>query len=245
MILKGSQRLGAGQLARHSLKSENEYVELDELRGFMADELPGALQEAYAISQGKAFAQTLKARGFHIARGDRRGFAAVDFKGEIYAIAKWTGVRTKEFKARLGDPKSLLSVSETKAIIAFRMNGQIKTYISETETAFQKHTAQLADIRLAPLYDLVSTVYYPELTPKMAMKIGGESGSDKLRPRNFEKLAIEANLAKPMVIQRVPELARTVLETIDEIDIVHPVGRDVMTLIKERCERFIRLFHSS
>ncbi len=101
------------------------------------------------------------------------------------------------------------------------------------------------NIRLAPLYDLVSTVYYPELTPNMAMKVGGESKSDKLRPRNFEKLAIEANLAKPMVIQRIPELAQTVLGTIDEIDIVHPVGRDVITLIKERCERFIRLFHSS
>ncbi|VAW06101.1 Toxin HigB / Protein kinase domain of HipA [hydrothermal vent metagenome] len=98
------------------------------------------------------------------------------------------------------------------------------------------------DIRLAPLYDLVSTVYYPELTPKMAMRIGGESRSDKLRARNFEKLADEANLAKPMVIQRVPELARTILETIDEIDIVHPVGRDVIALIKKRCEKFIRLF---
>ncbi len=286
MILKGSQRSGAGQLARHLLKSENEHVELHELRGFMAEELPDALQEAYAISQGtrckqflfslslnppenekvpvevfekaiseiehklgledqpraivfhekegrrhahvvwsridgeemkainlphyklklrdisrelylehnwqmprglmnseerdplnytqaewqqarrdgnnpkalkamfkecwsvsdsrKAFAQALNARGFHLARGDRRGFVAVDFKGEIYAIAKWTGVRTKEVKARLGDPKSLLSVSETRAMIASRMNDQIKIYIKETETAFQKHNAQLA-----------------------------------------------------------------------------------------------------
>ena len=101
------------------------------------------------------------------------------------------------------------------------------------------------DIRLAPLYDLVSTVYYPELTPNMAMKVGGESKSDKLRPRNFEKLAIEANLAKPMVIQRVPELARIILETIDEIDIVHPVGCDVIALIKKRCERFIHLFEAT
>jgi serine/threonine-protein kinase HipA len=27
--------------------------------------------------------------------------------------------------------------------------------------------------RLAPLYDVLSTVYYPELSKKMAMKIGG------------------------------------------------------------------------
>lgn len=97
-------------------------------------------------------------------------------------------------------------------------------------------------IRLAPLYDLVSTVHYPELTEKMAMKIGGENRSDRLQPRHFEKLAEEANLAKPIVVRRVPELARSILDSIDEIDISHPVGRDVMASIKGRCENFIRLF---
>ena len=101
------------------------------------------------------------------------------------------------------------------------------------------------EIRLAPLYDLVSTAYYPELTPKMAMKIGGENRSDRLQPRHFEKLAEEANLAKPIVVRRVPELARSILDSIDDIDISHPLGRDVMALIKERCKKFIRLFDSS
>ena len=102
-------------------------------------------QECWAVSDSrKTFAQALKARGFHLVRGDRRGFVAMDFKGEIYAVAKWTGVRTKDVKARLGDPESLPSLSETKAMIASRMNDQIKTYIKETETAFQKHIAQLA-----------------------------------------------------------------------------------------------------
>lgn len=100
------------------------------------------------------------------------------------------------------------------------------------------------DIRLAPLYDLVSTVYYPELTEKMAMKIGGENRSDRLQSRHFEKLAEEADLAKPIVVRRVPELAQSILQSIDEIDISHPVGRDVMTLIKKRCEKFILLFRS-
>ena len=101
------------------------------------------------------------------------------------------------------------------------------------------------NIRLAPLYDLVSTVYYPELTPKMAMKIGGEARSVRLQPRNFEKLADEADLAKPIVVQRVPELARTILDSIDEIVISHPVGRDVIALIKERCKKFIRVFETT
>jgi hypothetical protein len=52
--------------------------------------LKSMFQECWAVSDShKAFAQALKARGFHIARGDRHGFVAVDFKGEIYAIAKW------------------------------------------------------------------------------------------------------------------------------------------------------------
>lgn len=53
MILKGAQRGGAAQLAAHLLKTEeNEHVEVHELDGFMAENLPGALQEIYAISQG-------------------------------------------------------------------------------------------------------------------------------------------------------------------------------------------------
>jgi len=100
-------------------------------------------------------------------------------------------------------------------------------------------------IRLAPLYDLVSTVYYPELTPKMAMKIGGESYSDKLLPRHFEKLAIDAELAKPMVSRRVPELAKIVLQSLNNIEMAHPVGREVKTLIAARCDRFIELFNAN
>ena len=42
------------------------------------------------------------------------------------------------------------------------------------------------EIRLAPLYDIVSTVYYPELSRDMAMKIGGEYSSEKVMPKNFE-----------------------------------------------------------
>src|SRR5208282_2736915 len=39
------------------------------------------------------------------------------------------------------------------------------------------------ETRLAPLYDIVSTVYYPELSPDMAMKIGGEYLSEKVTAR--------------------------------------------------------------
>ncbi|TEA79180.1 relaxase/mobilization nuclease domain-containing protein [Allopusillimonas ginsengisoli] len=53
-------------------------------------------QECWAASDsGKAYAQALAERGYTLAQGDRRAFVAVDFKGQIYAIAKWTGIKTK------------------------------------------------------------------------------------------------------------------------------------------------------
>jgi len=96
--------------------------------------------------------------------------------------------------------------------------------------------------KLAPLYDLVSTAYYPDLSPKMAMKIGGEYVSDKLFPGHFEKLAEETGLAKPMVVRRVPELAEKALAGLAGIEMDHEVVLKLTTLIKKRCEFFIHRF---
>jgi hypothetical protein len=53
MILKGSQRAGGRQMAVHLLNGEqNEHVNVHEVRGFMASDVLGALNEAYAISKG-------------------------------------------------------------------------------------------------------------------------------------------------------------------------------------------------
>ena len=99
-------------------------------------------------------------------------------------------------------------------------------------------TAHLA-LRLAPLYDVVSTVYYPELSKEMAMKIGKEYSSERVTPSDFEKLAEEAGLAKPIVKQHVLELAEAILDVIDKTkaQVAHPVGQAVATLIRERCEK--------
>ena len=53
MILKGSQRGGARQLATHLLKVDvNEHVEIHEISGFISADLDGALREIHSISQG-------------------------------------------------------------------------------------------------------------------------------------------------------------------------------------------------
>ena len=60
MILKGSQRGGAKQLGLHLLKTEeNEHVELHEIRGFVAEDVVGALREAQATAKGTKCSQYL------------------------------------------------------------------------------------------------------------------------------------------------------------------------------------------
>ncbi|WPZ34535.1 relaxase [Thalassobaculum sp. OXR-137] len=59
MILVGSQRGNGRNLAQHLLKQENERVEVHELRGFVANDLHGAFNEAYAISKATRCQQYL------------------------------------------------------------------------------------------------------------------------------------------------------------------------------------------
>jgi len=98
--------------------------------------------------------------------------------------------------------------------------------------------------RLAPLYDVLSTAYYPDLSKKMAMKIGGEYASDDVTPRQFEKLADEAQLAKPMVRQRVAEVAENLLAKIPGLITGQATTRSVAALVQTRCVKVQAQFHN-
>ena len=94
--------------------------------------------------------------------------------------------------------------------------------------------------RLAPVYDILCTVYYPGLSAKMAMKIGGEYDSGKVRSRNFERLAEEAGLAKPMFKRRVTEVGNSILAKIPDVAPEHSVTLEISSFIQSRCERTLR-----
>lgn len=96
--------------------------------------------------------------------------------------------------------------------------------------------------RLAPLYDLVCTVYYAELSPKMAMKIGGEYVSVRVAPANFERLAGEAGLARPMMKHRVVELTESIIANLPALASDHPIALGVAKTIQSRCELSLKRF---
>lgn len=59
MILKASQRGGGTQLGTHLLKTENEHVEVHEVRGFCAEDVKAAMKEAQAVALGTRCKQFL------------------------------------------------------------------------------------------------------------------------------------------------------------------------------------------
>lgn len=106
--------------------------------------LKGMFQECWAISDSpKTFANALRSRGYTLARGDR-GHVAMDFRGEVYAIAKWVGIRAKEVRAKLGDGRELPSLDKACAAIASRMTDMIRDHIAKAEAVRQKTIASLA-----------------------------------------------------------------------------------------------------
>ncbi len=61
--------------------------------------------------------------------------------------------------------------------------------------------------RLAPLYDLMCTAAYPELTVKPAMKIADAATLKEFVPRTWEKFSSDIELGAPFLRRRVKELA--------------------------------------
>lgn len=61
---------------------------------------------------------------------------------------------------------------------------------------------------LAPLYDTLSTTVYPELTAKMAMKIGGKYTFNEIHVRHWDLFAEDAGLARAQTRKRILALAK-------------------------------------
>ncbi|MFN8828447.1 MAG: type II toxin-antitoxin system HipA family toxin [Labrys sp. (in: a-proteobacteria)] len=70
--------------------------------------------------------------------------------------------------------------------------------------------------RLAPLYDLLATVAYPELSPKFAMKIGKRSTLAELDARGWGAFAADAGLGLPLIRRRVAEISEKVIAQADK-----------------------------
>ena len=80
--------------------------------------LKAVLKACWESSDSRsAFAAALREHGLCLARGDRRGFVAVDAEGEVYSLSRWCDVKAKEVRARFGSPDDLPNVEEAQALL--------------------------------------------------------------------------------------------------------------------------------
>ncbi len=99
-------------------------------------------QNCWAVSDNRAsFEQALKGHGLYLAKGDRRGYVAIDYRGEVYSLSRWLKVKTKVLQERLAPAEVLPNTQKVKARIAERVTYRLKTYIQETQ-AHLKHQVQ-------------------------------------------------------------------------------------------------------
>lgn len=108
------------------------------------------------------------------------------------------------------------SASPAKDLLQL-FNGVLFNYLIGNHDAHGKNFSLLysaldepLSVRLAPFYDLICTACYPELTPKMAMKIGKTYQPSELRLRDWElyweAIGFSANQAKKQTLQFIDKV---------------------------------------
>jgi len=98
-----------------------------------------AFQDCWAISDSRAaFVGALEERGYYLAKGDRRGFVAIDWRGEVYPISRWVDIKTKEVESKLGNLENLPSVEETKRKFAVQFTDKLQHFVDDTFATHEK-----------------------------------------------------------------------------------------------------------
>lgn len=111
-------------------------------------ELKSLFRDAWTHADGgKSFRAALEDRGYFLAKGDRRGFVAVDIQGEVHSLTRMTGAKTAELAARLGRPEDLPGVEETKRQIAARLTEKARTELKKARDAQREAMRPLLEER--------------------------------------------------------------------------------------------------
>jgi serine/threonine-protein kinase HipA len=106
-------------------------------------------------------------------------------------------------------------------------------------------------LELAPLYDLLCTVSYPQLSAKLAMKVGGAARIEDVDQRTWEKFSREADIGLQLVKKRAEAIGQSVRGATTVVaDQITANGFDADVLhsyadvISDRAERVLTKLHA-
>lgn len=127
---KGLQTLGGRSPLNFSLAEWQQAKRI----GVDPREIRQVFRQAWSQTESLiGFKNALEDRGYFLARGDRRGFVALDVEANVYAIPKWTGLKTRDVREKLGQPDDLPSVEAVRSNLRSRVSEQMRDYIVQTK----------------------------------------------------------------------------------------------------------------
>ncbi|MFD1199126.1 relaxase/mobilization nuclease domain-containing protein [Brucella gallinifaecis] len=95
-------------------------------------EIKQVFVEAWSRSDSaKAFGNALAERGYFLARGDRRGFVAIDVHGAVFSVSRWTGAKSKDVREKLGDPQAIPALRDVHRHVRGLVNDQLRGFIAQ------------------------------------------------------------------------------------------------------------------
>lgn len=94
-------------------------------------------------------------------------------------------------------------------------------------------------IKLAPFYDLLSTEIYPNLSKKMAMKIGGKYEPEDVFGRHWHKFAEEISVNPKFIDKEIAKVSTNIENSI-EAYLYSPISNKISRIISKKIEQLRR-----
>jgi serine/threonine-protein kinase HipA len=168
-----------------------------------------------------ARAEVLERRGevfLLVERFDRERTAAGWRRLHQLDFCQLAGVLPDQKYEKDGGPgfaKVFALISEVAALPAAArldaLDWMLFNFLTGNADAHAKNLAMIpatpATYRLAPWYDLVATGYYPGVTTRMAMRIGGEDRPEWVRARHWRQFAADVGVNATLLRRRAAALA--------------------------------------
>lgn len=163
------------------------------------EETAAMFRACWAQSDSKAgFEAALMEQGFVLARGDRRGFVAVDSDGKIWSLSRWCGVKSKEMRARLGSEMDLPSVED----VAHRLHDLPKQPADPRNAVFEARRAKLVAAQRAERAAL--------LQAQEAQRIAGLKARQAHLPTGLRGLLAQATGRYHATLRRFEDASKAV-----------------------------------
>ena len=152
LYLENNWKLPEGHISRENRNplnfTTNQWYQAKRL-GENPKQIKQILKECWIVSKNRPeFEKSLERNGYYLAKGDRRGYVALDWRGEVYSLSKWLDIRKNGLQERLGAEKDLPSISDVKTKIDAKLSANVKQQLGRLEGL---HLKKLAPIKQAKI----------------------------------------------------------------------------------------------